>query len=103
MSLLREWENATGSAESNRGFFVSLLGSLEKHAPALLSLKTSRVFSARTVEETSELFSGRWPNSGILLDGVCLTAGTLESPNRVVESSLLGVIRTGKVPRRYFL
>ena len=55
------------------------------------------------MEEISELFSGRWPTSGILLDGECLTAGTSASPNHATESSLLGVLETGKAPRRYFL
>jgi len=102
-SLLLEWENEMGSEVDNRGSFSSLLDSLEKHAPAFLCSRTCRVYSARTKAEISELFSGRWPNSGIASDGVCLIAKTSESPNRAVESTLLGVIETGKVHRRYFL
>ena len=101
--LLREWESAMGSAADSRDSFTSLLDWLEKVAPEFLSSKTCQVYSARTVDETSELFSGRWPNSGIHSGGVCLTAKTSESPSRAVESSLLGVIETRKVPRRYFL
>lgn len=102
-SLLREWESETASAVVNQGSFSSLLDSLEKHAPAFLCSRTSRVFSARTKDEISGLYSGRWPNSGIASDGVCLIAKTSESPNRVIESTLLGVIETGKVHQRYFL
>lgn len=102
-SLLREWESEMDSGAVNRASFTSLLDSLEKVAPEFLSSRTFRASSARTVDETSELFSGRWPNSGIHSDGVCLTARISESPNHAVESSLLGVIETRKVPRRYFL
>ena len=45
----------------------------------------------------------RWPTSGIVSDGVCLTVKTSESPNHAVESTLLEVIETGEVPSRYFL
>lgn len=102
-SLLREWESALGSEAASRGFFTSLLDLLEKAAPEFLSSRTCQAYSARTVDETSELFSGRWPNSGILSGGVCLTAKTSASPSRAAESSLLGVIETGEVHPRYFL
>jgi hypothetical protein len=102
-SLLHEWENGPASEGGNRASFLSLLDWWEKAAPGFLSSRTCRVYSARTVDETSELYSGRWPNSGILSDGVCSTAKISESPSRVAESSLLGVIETGKVHRRYFL
>jgi len=102
-SLLREWESATDSEGDSLDSFSSLLDLLERVAPEFLSSKTCRVYSARTKEETSELFSGRWPTSGIHSDGVCLTAKISESPSHDSESSLLGVIKTGKVPRKYFL
>ena len=102
-SLLLEWENATDSEDGSLDSFSSLLDSLEKHAPGFLCSRTCQVYSARTKDEISELYSGRWPNSGIASDGACLIAKTSESPNRAVESTLLGVIETGKVHRRYFL
>src|SRR5205823_6449630 len=40
---------------------------------------------------------------GIAWDGVCLIAGTLESPSRVKESILSDVIETSKVQDKYFL
>lgn len=102
-SLLQEWENGKGYEADSRASFSSLLDSLEKHAPDFFLSRTCRVFSAHTKDEISELSSGRWPNSGIASDGVCLTAKTSESPNHVVESTLSGVIETGKVHPRYFL
>jgi DNA (cytosine-5)-methyltransferase 1 len=39
----------------------------------------------------------------MVLDGVCLTAGTSESPNHAKESTLLDVIETGEAPQRYFI
>jgi site-specific DNA-cytosine methylase len=53
--------------------------------------------------ETSKSLFERWPNSGMVWDGVCLTARTSESPNHVRESILLDVVETGQVPDRYFL
>lgn len=102
-SLLHEWESVTGSEASSQASFSSLLALLERTAPEFLFSKTLRVYSVRTKEETSALFSGRWPSSGILSDGVCLTASISESPSRASESSLLGVIETRKAPRKYFL
>ena len=102
-SLLLEWESGTASEAVSRDSFTSLLDWLESAAPEFLSSKTCRVFSARTKEEISGLYSGRWPNSGMALDGVCLTARTSESPSHASESSLLGVIETGEAPRKYFL
>src|SRR4051812_6445608 len=102
-SLLRAWEDAMGYEASNRASFTSLLDWLTNAAPDFLWSKTCRVFSARTKDEISELYSGRWPSSGIISHGVCLTANTLASPNHASASTLLGVIETGVLPRRYFL
>src|SRR5262245_1891286 len=102
-SLLREWESARGYEESSRASFSSLLDWLESACPEFLSSKTCRAFSARTKDEISGLYSGRWPSSGTVSDGACLTAGTLGSPSPASESSLSGVIETGGVPRKYFL
>lgn len=91
------------STAEGQPFFLSLLAWLGKVAPEFSSSKTFQAFSARTPEEISALFSPRWPNSGMLWDGVCLTAGTSESPNRARESTLSDVIETGGAHPRYFL
>ena len=83
--------------------FMTLLDSLAEDAPELLSSKTFTVCSIHTRDETSKPLFELWPNSGILSDGACLTAKTSESPNRAKESTLSGVIETGRVPQKYFL
>lgn len=102
-SRWQEWANAQGLEESARDSFMNLLASLERHAPELFYSRTLQAYLARTADETSELSSGRWPNSGILSAGVCLTAKTSESPNHASESTLLGVVETSTVPDKYFL
>src|SRR5262249_21747147 len=62
-----------------------------------------QVFSLPTKDETSKPLFERWPSSGIVLDGVCLTAKISESPSHAVESTLLDVIVTKEAPSRYFL
>jgi hypothetical protein len=99
----REWVIGLGLKAKDRDCFINLLDSLETQAPELFCSKTSQAFLARTTAEISQRSSERWPNSGILSDGVCLTAKTSESPNRVSASTLSGVIETGKVPEKYFL
>ena len=103
MSHWLGWANERGLKESDRASFMSLLDSLERYAPALFYSKTLQGYLAHTAVETSALSSGRWPSSGILSGGVCLTANTSESPNLAKESTLLGVIETSTVPDRYFL
>lgn len=103
MSQLREWALELGLKESNLGCFTSLLTSLEQDAPELLSSRTFQVSSVAMEEGTSESLFERWPKSGILSDGVCLTAATSEFPNHASESTLSGLIETGEVPDRYFL
>ncbi len=102
-SRWRGWGIGLGLKGNDLDSFMSLLDSLEMRAPELLCSKTLRAFLARTMAEISQQSSGRWPSSGILSDGVCLTAKTSESPNRVSVSTLSGVIETGKVPHKYFL
>lgn len=102
-SLLREWAKETGFEDASLASFMSLLDWLEKTAPEFLLSKTCRVSSAHTKEETSASFSPRWPNSGMLLDGVLLTAKTSESPSRASASTLSGVIETREAPQQYFL
>lgn len=82
---------------------MSLLDYLSKVAPELLSSRTFQASSLATEDETSESSFERWPASGMVWGGACLTAGSLESPSHVRESTLSDVIETGEVPQRYFL
>jgi len=99
----REWATDQGLRGSDLDSFMSFVDSLKEVAPELCYSKTLRAYLARTREEILQLWSGRWPTSGILSDGVCLTAKTSESPNRAKGSTLSGVIETGSVPEKYFL
>jgi len=103
MSRLREEASGLGLKGRDLDSFMSLLASLERDAPELFFSKTFTVSCIRTEDETSKPLFELWPNSGILLDGVCLTAKTSESPSHAKESTLLGVIETGEVPVKYFL
>lgn len=103
MSRWREWGRELGLRGQSLDSFTSLLDYLSKASPELLSSRTFQVSSLATEDETSESLFARWPASGILSDGVCLTAGSLESPSHAKESSLSDVIETSEVPQRYFL
>jgi hypothetical protein len=103
MSRLREEARELGLKGRDLDSFMSLLTSLEKDTPELFSSKTFTVSCIRTKDETSKPLFELWPNSGILSDGVCLTAKTLESHNHAKECTLSGVIETSEVPDRYFL
>jgi hypothetical protein len=92
-----------GLKESELVSFMNSLALLVERFPLLSSSKTCRVSYLPTEEEISESFSKRWPHSGMLWDGVCLTANISESPNHVIDSSLLDIIETQSVPDRYFL
>ena len=100
---LLEWANGKDLEAVNLDYFMSLLDWLEKVSPELLLSKTLRVSLARTKEEILESSSPRWPNSGMLLDGVLLTAKTSESPSQGKESTLSGVIEMNEVQDKYFL
>jgi len=102
-SRWRVWAREQGLEESVLDSFMTLLVSLERHAPELCYSRTLQAFLARTVDEISASSLGRWPSSGILSAGVCLTAKTSESPNLARESTLSGVIEMSTVPDRYFL
>lgn len=102
-SQWREWGLALGLEGDSLDSFMSLLDSLMKVAPALLLSRTCQVSSRPTEEGTSESLFDRWPRSGMVLDGVYLTAGTSESPSHAQESSLSDVIETSSVPEKYFL
>jgi hypothetical protein len=83
--------------------FLILLDCLKTTAPELLSSKTLQGYSAHMGDETSQSLPERWPSSGILSDGVYLTANTSECLSPGSECSLLGVIETGPVHSKYFL
>lgn len=102
-SQWREWAQERGFEGSSLDSFMNMLTLLETDALELFSSRTFRASSAAMEDGTSKSLFERWPTSGILSDGVFLTAGTSESPSRVSESTLLGLIETGEVPDRYFL
>ena len=102
-SRLREWAHAQGLRGKSLDSFMNLCVSLREIAPELFSSRTFQVCSLATADETSESLFERWPNSGMVWDGVCLTAGTLESPSRVKGYILLDAIETGEASERYFL
>src|SRR5947208_1845644 len=97
MCRWREWGREQGLKGRVLASFTTLLTYLEKVNPKLLSSKTFRVSSLPTRDETSEPLFERWPTSGIVSGGVCLTAKTSESPNLAVESTLSDVIETAEV------
>lgn len=100
---LRAWGLERVFEANSRGSSSISLG-LSKLAARLSSLsRTWQVSSLPTREETSKSLFERWPNSGMVWDGECLTAATSESPNRARESTLLHAIETQSVPERYFL
>src|SRR5450759_1586607 len=99
-----EWEaRVQVSGESDRASSTSTSTSWDELCPELSSLKTSQVFSLATEAGTSNSLFARWPTSGMVWGGECLTAVTSESPSLAKESILLPVIETGEVPPRYFL
>ena len=102
-SLSQEWDLEPDLLEEELVSFMTLLDCLSSIAPELSSSKTLRGFSAHMKEETLPLSPARWPSSGILSDGVYLTADTSEFLSLGSESSLLGVIATGPVHSKYFL
>nr|WP_296290698.1 hypothetical protein [Limnohabitans sp.] len=99
----QEWDHDQDLLEKELVSFTILLDCLSSTAPELFSSKTLQGFSAHMKEETLPSLPARWPSSGILSDGVYLTANTSEYLNQGSECSLLGVIETGRVHSRYFL
>ena len=83
--------------------FIHSLNLSAKLFPRLSSSRTCQVSFLPTEGEISRSFSRPWQGSGMLWDGVCLTADISESPNRAADSSLLDIIETRSVPPRYFL
>ena len=102
-SRLRGWGRELGLKGRGLDCFLSLLAYLKQDVPEFSSSRTFQVSSLVTEEETSESSFERWPASGMVWDGACLTAGISESPSHVKESTLSAVIEIGEVPDRYFL
>lgn len=98
-----EWDQEAVSREKNLDSSTNTQSLLKAAAPLLSSSKTYQVFSLPTKEETSESSLKRWPTSGMVWRGECLTAATSESPNRAKGSTLLPAIETRSAPDRYFL
>lgn len=102
-SHLQEWGRDLGFEGASLDSFTSLCVSFENATHEPLSSKTCTVFSLAMEDETSQLYSRRWTNSGMVLNGVCLTAKTSESPSNAAASTLLPCIETGEIPEKYFL
>ena len=99
----REWGRDLDLEEANLDSFMNLCASFEDAAQEPLSSKTSTAYSLATEDETSQSYSRRWTNSGMVLHGVCLTVRTSEFPSNAVASTLLQCIEAGEVPGKYFL
>lgn len=102
-SHLHEWGQGLGFEERSLDSFMTLCAWFEDVVQEPLSSKTCTAFSLAMEDVTSQSYSKRWTNSGMVSHGVCLTVKTSESPNNVVESTLLPCIETQEVPERYFL
>ncbi len=98
-----EWGRGLGFEGASLDSFMSLCASFEDAAQEPLSSKTCMGFSLATEDETSQSYSRRWTNSGMVSHGVCLTAKTSESPSNAAASTLLPCIEAGEVPEKYFL
>ena len=77
---------------------------LSSCAPSTSSGKTSQDVCHPMEDGTLAPSRGRWLNSGIASDGVCLTQNTSESPKDDVESFLLDVLQDSQnISDRYCL
>ncbi len=103
MSRLLEWAKGQGLKGQDLDYFMNLLDWLRKDSPELFFSKTFTASLIHTKEEISKSLFEHWPNSGILSDGVFLTARISESHNREEESILLDVIETAEVQEKYYL
>ena len=99
----REWGHDLGFEGDNLDYFMNLCASFEDATQEQLSSKMCLAFCLATEDETSQSYSRRWTNSGMVSRGVCLTAKTLESPSSVAASTLLPCIEAGEIPGKYFL
>ena len=102
-SRLQELAKDMDLTDQNQNSFMNSLNSLITHAQLLSSSKTFQVSYLLTEDETSKSLYDRWPKAGMLLDGVCLTANISESPNHVVESTLLDILEDQDIPQKYYL
>ena len=93
-SPLRDSEKDSVTTE---GILRSLFAEwLSNCAPNISSGKTSQDVCRPTEDGTLAPSQGRWLNSGIASDGVCLTHNTSESPRDDVESLLLDVLQDSR-------
>lgn len=99
----REQGLAMGLTANGLDSFTDSLTYLVELYPPLSFSKTYQVYSLQTEEEILESSFKRWPNSGMVWDGVCLTADISESPSLVNECTLLDVVMIQDVPLKYFL
>lgn len=84
-----------------RSLFAEWLSSC---APSISSGRTSQDVCHPMEDGTLAPSQGRWLNSGIHSDGVCLTHNTLESPKDAEESFLLAVLQDSRsISDRYCL
>ena len=91
LSPLQDSEEDSATTEAIlRSLFAEWLISC---APSTSSGKTLPVVCHPTEDGTLVPSQGRWQNSGIHSDGVCLTHNTSESPRDDVESFLLDVLQ----------
>src|SRR5437879_12921860 len=89
-SRLREWGREQGLKGKSLDCFLNLLAYLKGDAPEFSSSRTFRVSSLATEEEISRSSFERWPASGMVWDGVCLTAGIWESPRSLDGTTVAG-------------
>lgn len=102
-SAWREWGHDPGFAEKNLDSFTSLCGLFADLCHESSSSKTSTGCLLATEDETSQSYSRRWMNAGMVSHGVCLTVNISESPNNAEGASLLECIEMQEVPERYYL
>ena len=103
ISHWQEWGLDLGFEGASLDCFMNLCASFEGASQEQLSSKTCMAFSLAMEDETSQSYSRRWTNSGMVSHGVCLTAKTLESPSSAAASTLLPCIEVGEIPEKYFL
>ena len=101
--LWQEWGRELGLKGNSLDSFMNFIDYLQRVAPEFLLSKTCQAFCLPMEDETSNALFERWPNSGMVWGGVCLTAKTSESPNHAKESSLWDLMEKGEVPAKYFL
>ena len=91
-----------GLRGSKSGLFYEFARLVGAGKPRVILLENVAGLPAPTEEKILESCSQRWPSSGILSDGVLLTANTSECPNHGRGSTLSAVVETGEVQEKYF-